>query len=384
MLAKLSSVFKSIYLFIVSFRSRTTYKKNKKVIFLLSFPSTSRIIIEALYNEWGKKLVICYTPEATDLALEYARKGCEVYPIHSFKILISHVIPLITGAKVILCDNYFAFLSGIKSSKDRKVVQVWHANGAIKNFGLSAKYAKNRSKFDQKRYKEVYKMFTHYVVSSDKMKSVFERNYQLMVEVLPYGYPPTDNFLDNDWMSQKKATFRKKFPTTKKIMLYAPTYREKKSTKVSEFKTIVNNLQDEWLIFVKPHPHEMEEYQMLSDEESIVFDFKGLSLEEILPSVDCLITDYSSIPFEYSLANPQGKVIFYCYDFLEYEEIVGIENDFRDWAPGEIVYNETNLLRAIQSNRHFSFERFNKEWNQFVTGASRTQIIEWVRKHNEA
>ena len=384
MLSMISNLFKSLYLFVVKIRSNITFKKHEKVIFLLSFPSTSENIVEAIYNELDRNLIICYTSEASELAFEYGEKGCAIYPIDSFNTLIHRVVPLVTGAKVVLCDNYFAFLGGINPSKDREVVQIWHANGAIKYFGLNAKYTQNRSILDENRYKSVYEKFTQYIVSSDKMGEIFSRNYQVTINVLPFGYPLTDNYLDDDWIKEKKNLFQQKFPTSKKVLLYAPTYREENSKITNKFNEIVNELQDDWLILVKPHPHEEGKYRSLNHEDKMFLDFKGLSLTEILPSVDCLITDYSSIPFEYSLANTNGRVIFYCYDFLEYDRMVGIEKDFKEWAPGDIVFDEKCLLEAINAEKETSFDKFNADWNQFANGTSRKKIIEWVRNKNES
>ena len=384
MLSMISNLFKSLYLFVVKIRSNITFKKHEKVIFLLSFPSTSENIVEAIYNELDRNLIICYTSEASELAFEYGEKGCAIYPIDSFNTLIHRVVPLVTGAKVVLCDNYFAFLGGINPSKDREVVQIWHANGAIKYFGLNAKYTQNRSILDENRYKSVYEKFTQYIVSSDKMGEIFSRNYQVTINVLPFGYPLTDNYLDDDWIKEKKNLFQQKFPTSKKVLLYAPTYREENSKITNKFNEIVNELQDDWLILVKPHPHEELKYHILNHADRMILDFKGLSLTEILPSVDCLITDYSSIPFEYSLANTNGRMVFYCYDFSEYDCMVGIEKDFKDWAPGDIVFDEEELLKAINADKEFSFDKFNNDWNQFANGMSRKRIIEWIRYQNES
>lgn len=103
------------------------------------------------------------------------------------------------------------------------------------------------------------------------------------------------------------------FQRRKKIALYVPTYRENKVTIPLNFSRLANQLGDEWQVLVKAHPHDSNLYQQVKDESNIVSNFNGLDLAQILPSVDCLITDYSSIPFEYSLANPEGKMVFFLF-----------------------------------------------------------------------
>ena len=55
----------------------------------------------------------------------------------------------------------------------QKVVQIWHANGAIKNLVLQANMLKKATAKDQQRYQKVYDTFTHFVVSSPTMAGNF-------------------------------------------------------------------------------------------------------------------------------------------------------------------------------------------------------------------
>lgn len=350
----------------------------------MSFPSTSESVLEALYQEWSENVIICYTKNSKELAKKYKELGCRIYPIDNYLFLLMRIVPLVQGAKIILCDNYFAFLSGVRFSKETKNVQLWHANGAIKRFGLEAEYAKRSSFKDQERYREVYRTWTHYVVSSDKMKNIFEKNYKIAINSLDFGYPATDEYFDKQWLAQSIKTFKEKFPTNKKVLLYAPTYREGNSMNSNEFKKVIKQLQKEWLILIKCHPHERAEDMDFVHETGVVLNFQGMTLNEILPSVDCLVTDYSSIPFEYSLANTQGKVVFYCYDYEEYNQRVGIEEDFKEWAPGKIVYESETLFQAITSDQVTSLALFNQEWNPYAKGSAKKQLIKWVKKYNEA
>lgn len=377
----LVNFFKDLYLVSVKISSLLSYKKHNKIIFLLSFPTTSKSILEELYNEYQENLIICYTRNSSSLAQCYEKK-CEIYLIDRYDLLLRKVVPYIKGANVILADNYFAFLAPISLKNNVKVVQVWHANGAIKKFGLEANYTRKNSRKDKIRYKKVYDIFTHYVVSSDKMKKIFENNYKLPINTLNFGYPQTDYYLDSNWMSEKKKLFHLKFQGNKKVLLYAPTYRIKKDFRIYSVLEKLVKLSEEWMVIVKLHPHDFKRYNLEIYNSSLIFDFQGLSLQEILPSVDCLITDYSSIPFEYTLANKIGKIIFYCFDYQEYITEVGIESDFLKWAPGKVLTTDNDLIKEVNSNVNYDWHSFNKEWNQYVNGTAKKQLIKWVRDNN--
>ncbi|GEQ38836.1 CDP-glycerol glycerophosphotransferase [Tetragenococcus halophilus] len=370
---------KEFYLMLVQFASKRAKKKNDKIIFLLSFPEASKPTLQLLYEHFPDKLVICYAKNAKDLAEFYENKGCPIYCIDTFSVLIKDVVPIVSSSKLVFCDNYFAFLARITFNNKASVVQLWHANGAIKLFGLEAKYTKNVTKRDRERYIEVYNKFTHYVVSSQKMADIFAKNYQQTINKLPFGYLPTDLFFDQEWLQRAKKQFKHNFPTNKKIALYVPTYREHQSEVPLDFFSLKRQLNDGWLVMVKPHPHDKGLYQKVKDIDGIISDFKEMNLAQILPSVDCLITDYSSIPFEYSLANPNGKMVFFCYDYEEYKKEVGIEEGFQYWAPGKIVKKQNELVSVVQTPSEEDFETFNQMWNEYAHGSARKQLLKWVK-----
>lgn len=371
---------KELYLWLVHLVSKNTTKKNDKIVFLLSFPTTSQMALQLLYKTFPDKLVICYTKNSKDLATYYEQKGCSTYCMDGFSILLKHIVPVVTGSQIVFCDNYFAFLAGVRFSSHTKVVQLWHANGAIKSFGLAAEYTKKVSQKDRKRYREVYEKFTHYVVSSEKMSQTFAKNYQQTFQELPFGYLPTDLFFDQQWLSRAKKLFKDYFPTNKKVALYVPTYRENGSEVPLNFNHLKRQLGNNWVIMVKPHPHDTMLYQQIKSEKEVISDFKEMDLTQLLPSVDCLITDYSSVVFEYSLANPNGKMVFFCYDYDEYNKEVGIEENFEKWAPGQIVTNEEELITAIKKESNQTFDSFNQMWNEYAQGNACEQLVKWVKK----
>ena len=348
---------------------------------MLSFPSTSNYILDKLAVAFPNRMVICYTNEATALAQKYQRAGYETYNIDSYLSLINKIVPLVKNSELILCDNYYAFLASIDFEKETKVVQLWHANGALKTFGLKANYVRNASEKDIRRYRSVYQKFTHYMVSSQRMADIFAKNYQQKIEILPFGYPLTDCFFSDRWLAEAKEQFNQNFAKGKKTVLYVPTYRESATEIPLDFKQLTQQLGNQWQVLVKAHPHDQQLQEKLAQDTTIIVDFKGLELRELLPFVDCLITDYSSVPFEYSLANPNGRMIFFSYDLEKYQQEVGLEDFYFENLPGPIIHNQEALIQAIFSEDRQNFADFNKEWNEYAQGKAMTQLEKWV-KHN--
>src|SRR5699024_2754624 len=171
------------------------------------------------------------------------------------------------------------------------------------------------------------------------------------------------------------------FPSNKKVLLYVPTYREHESKVPIDFNNLQKELGKDWLILVKAHPHDTKLAEKLRQEKNIVTEFYDLTLEELLTNVDYLLTDYSSIAFEYPLANLSGKILFFWYDYEEYEKEVGIEKKFLKKIPGPVVKTEKELIAALKEDKVQDLSSFNNYWNEYVDGSAGRQLIEWVKKN---
>src|SRR5699024_6373229 len=109
-------------------------------------------------------------------------------------------------------------------------IQLWHAAGAIKRFGLEDPSNVNRSTSAMKRFQQVYDRFDYVVSGSDKMATIFMKSFGIKNEsrILKTGIPRTDFFFHQEKMDSIKEDLRKRYPLIdkKKVILYAPTYRE--------------------------------------------------------------------------------------------------------------------------------------------------------------
>lgn len=168
----------------------------------------------------------------------------------------------------------------------------------------------------------------------------------------------------------------------KKIFLF-PTYRSRKDSKdgnynysnIFGFRKFNYKDFDKFLekneikLFLKLHPNdEKEEIGKINKlklnnlfvitEENL--SAKDIDLYETLNSCDLLITDYSSIYFDYLILN--RPIIFNPVDITEYSETRGfLLNPYDFWTPGPKVYTqeelETEIIRCISDNKIFSEER---------------------------
>ena len=119
--------------------------------------------------------------------------------------------------------------------------------------------------------------------------------------------------------------------------------------------------------------------QLDSDKVIWVDDF---STNDLLLVADRLITDYSSVIFDYSLLPNAKQILFYCYDYDQYAQQVGIQADFKSWIPGKMVTTTMDLIKEVQSPLEATdFTQFNQLWNTANDGHATERVLQTELKY---
>ncbi len=162
------------------------------------------------------------------------------------------------------------------------------------------------------------------------------------------------------------------------IVLYMPTYRSGYKNKNDGTEIISNNVfrfsqygHEEFIDFLKKHrilflfklhPYEEKLYgDVIAGENIKIISYKSLirkqlDIHELLSDIDILITDYSSVYFDYLLLDK--KIIFVPTDRDIYESKRGFNLEPYDfWTPGEKVYTQSELEKVIISKDEYKSER---------------------------
>jgi len=178
-----------------------------------------------------------------------------------------------------------------------------------------------------------------------------------------------------------------------RVILYVPTFRDDTVVGRPVFEHGWNRAQqaqlDELLrdlnavMFVKMHPHIATNWNVVDMADTICFLPSDLDVYPILSRVDILITDYSSIFFDYLLL--ERPVIFYCYDLGMYQSSRGFYFDYDLVTPGPKARTFSELLTAIkgtlQGTVDFSEEitRTKSMFHKFSDGHSSNRIAMEIR-----
>ncbi|WP_237047491.1 CDP-glycerol glycerophosphotransferase family protein [Lentilactobacillus curieae] len=356
------------------------FRKKRNIVYFMSFDSNVDFIKKLAANKPAKSRLIVYYRDSTEAAAtDLAAFGIITRP---FKDNISFVlgkVPQLMGARLIFCDNYYAFLGGLFKTPKMKIVQVWHANGAIKKFGWEDPTTDQRSGSDKRRFQAVYDKFDDYIVSSNAMGKVFEQSYHANSDQMRLlGYPRSDAFFDEEAIQASRERIYRTAPELKgkRVILYAPTYRDDGTFKLPVGTSKALTSDPNAIVVIKLHP-------VVRDREDAVREVRNpqirfyhqFSTSDLLTVADTLVTDYSSVVFDFSLLKSAKSVIFFMFDLEKYRKDPGIQNDFLDWLPTNPVLNVDDLAERIIADESSDFTEFNHKWNTYNDGNASDRVI---------
>ena len=290
-------------------------------------------------------------------------------------------------AKALFLTDYFFPAYACKPREGQSVVQLWHGCGAFKKWGYSTAEKKwGASKKELDRY-PIHNTYTHVCVSSPKVSFAYAEAFGCSEKVImPLGAPRTDIYFDFDFIKESRNLINEKFPQIdgRKIILYAPTFRGDSVGK-SYIKNMLNieemskNLGEDYVLLIKQHPLTADKFSI--EGSTFAFDIsKDVAIETALCAADIVITDYSSLIFEYALL--ERPMIFFAYDLAEYEDARSFYFGYEGFVPGEIVTDTDEIISEIKRlETDFDIEkirRFRQDYMCACDGKSTERIINEV------
>lgn len=254
-------------------------------------------------------------------------------------------------------------------------VQCWHGT-PLKRLGYdidakngnamnSVKDIRYKHRVDSKRY--TY-MLSPSAFCSEKFASAFNLKDKSIIKEI--GYPRNDYLYTYTQNDVDRIKTELNIPIDKKVILYAPTWRDNQHDTAKgytytlhiDFDYLRKMLGDEYVILFRSH-YFIANYIDLSRYEGFVFNVSQYNdINELYVISDLLVTDYSSVFFDY--ANLKRPMLFYMYDFKEYK------NEMRDFyidvaeLPGPITETEKELVQEILSLDNYP-EKYGKKYIDF-------------------
>lgn len=312
----------------------------------------------------------------TEIVKYLSSNGYEAYRYHSWKGIYYAL-----RGKVYLYDNYSKDINFWQSGGGMKV-NLWH--------GIPLKKIQADNKYDKFRHPknpwERWKNFPRNIsdekpsdwvlTTSEFMKPVFSSAFRTK-NVFTCGYPRTDYLIsdkiDNLLLPKEQREmdivtgFQRKYgKDSAKIVYYMPTFRdsETKFFEVMDLGRFQKYLEEEHILFcVKLHPKSKlrREFAKIMERgfENVLIIDADSDPYVLLKITDVLITDYSSVYFDFLLLD--RPIIFFDYDREEYiSQSRELYFDYENMTPGVKAETTEGLMAALQSSMYPSEEYIRK------------------------
>lgn len=228
-------------------------------------------------------------------------------------------------------------------------------------------------------------------VQSDYEAEIFGKSFQIpMDKFLKAGLPRNDCLAH--YTEQDRAELRKKFhlPSDKMIVLYAPTFREYQ--KDSSHRCVMNipfeiskweqSLADRYVVLFRAH-YEVARVMGIQNSDFIKDVSAYPNLNELMILSDVLISDYSSVFFDYSIM--EKPMLYYTYDYDEYTKKRGMYFDIRTFLNGsdteeDLIGILRNLDIPVEQDRSRSFKKKFVEYYGEATQKSLDCILHHIER----
>lgn len=283
---------------------------------------------------------------------------------------------------------------------DNTYLQTWHGT-PLKKLASDMTDVDMGGNTNVAEYQENFfvhsRRWDYLLAQNDYSEKIFKRAFNFNKEILK-GYPANDILYNQD--NDENITKLKEklgLPTDKKVILYAPTWRDNNFYKKGHYKMDLEleidkmreALSDEYVLVIKAHyliANNIDD----SKYEGFAYNLsKGTDIQELYLVSDIMITDYSSTMFDY--ANLKRPMIFFAYDLENYRDSLrGFYFDFEKTAPGPIVKTTEDVISSIKhidivkENYAELFDNFYNTYCHVDNGNSAKYIVERIFNENRS
>jgi CDP-ribitol ribitolphosphotransferase len=176
------------------------------------------------------------------------------------------------------------------------------------------------------------------------------------------GIPRTDALFDDARMAAVSHAIRTRYaiPSDRRTILYAPTFRGESVAKATsgallDLRAMHAQLGEDHVVLLRLHPFVRESHVLDADLAGFVIDVSDYhDMNELLPLADILVTDYSSVMYEFALL--RRPIVFFAPDIADYDGERGFYFDYHTGVPGPVFENSAALASFVRAGI-FDLER---------------------------
>lgn len=330
------------------------FKENLIYIIATCFLDQNRIIIFSSSSDDKYGNIRALAKTLCDHKMMFIWLTYEKMKEHPFKSLI-----ILARARVLVVDASSP-AARVKLHRNTYLIHCWHACGAYKKIGFDAKRKNYMDVSEYKRIKRIHRGISWFVCTSEESAKIYAKSLRLPMErMLVFGSPRLDEIIQNKNFVEPKVY----------TILYAPTYRthgrntryhpKLPDAKVLQ-KTLTSQLGENIKLVFRGHPT-----TPLPENFNGWENWSDISQRDALNHTSVLITDYSSIFFDFLVYN--RPIIFYIpdyYNYLNYErELYFSPYDYFDKTT---CTNLDELIKVLIKSRNIKINN-SVIWKKFMS-----------------
>ncbi|TMU84080.1 CDP-glycerol glycerophosphotransferase [Bacillus sp. BHET2] len=282
------------------------------------------------------------------------------------------------------------FPTYIDKRKGITYLQTWHGT-PLKKMLFDIDNIHGRSDDYLERVHAATKQWNYLVSPSPYATKALKSAFKYTGSVLEVGYPRNDLFYQSHQHDLRdKVKKHLVIPEDKKVILYAPTFRDNATNGKNKFvfdlkmdlQQMKERLGEEYIVLLRMHVVISNKLTIPEELNSFVYNVSNYpEIQELSLISDILITDYSSVMFDF--ANTNRPILFFTYDLEEYKNnIRGFYMDFEEEAPGPFVYDTEEIIQSIhniekiKSSYRDKYQAFQQKYCSLEDGKASKRIVD--------
>jgi CDP-glycerol glycerophosphotransferase len=348
-----------------------------------SYMDNTKYLFEFL-NKRSNYNVVWFT-KSRGLLVELRNKGYNV--VYALSL---NAIKLLRKARFIFLTHGVYDVLPIDFSPKTEIIMTWHGTvikDITEDFDATYSYKKWVRILKLKSYPNQY---IDYVLTPAKGRyehKILAKAFRVdSAKILDLGYPRNDILFDYNLDFKKKLREKYGIPDNiKRVILYAPTFRDAGSLrfpfKNKDLEDLNTILEESMSIFLfKGHVYEKK--INFGELKYISLVRNPSDIQELIIISDLLISDYSSVTFDFLLT--MKPVILFPYDLDVYEKGRGLHYDLREIAPGPIVYDVETFIESIKNIEEIDVEykdireKIRDRFNKYHDGKSSERLLTFL------
>ncbi|MGK0553086.1 CDP-glycerol glycerophosphotransferase family protein [Macrococcus capreoli] len=289
--------------------------------------------------------------------------------------------------------------SNLKKRANQTYIQTWHGT-PLKKLVLDMESVKlpNTTTLEYKlKFMKEAERWDYLISPNDYSTAIFTRCFNVPTDkILTTGYPRNEMLAlrQDDQHYCTSIRHRIGLADHKNVILYAPTWRDADYNEDGDYAfnlkldidAFLKHTDDDTVLLLRLH-YLIAAQLDLPDHPRIINVSDYDDIADLYLISDVLITDYSSVFFDYSILN--RPVIFFSYDLEVYkDELRGFYMDYYTQLPGPICTTNEELFQQIYTvlnkdyDNAFNHKAFYTDMNRYEDGHASSRIIDAILKHN--